>query len=213
MTSEGQWCCLGKRAVFFLVGLCALPWLVGLVGCGSKRPYLQEFSAAPYGSVCSVAVLPFGNKSGYRQANRIFYRIFSTEMIKFGGWHVALEGDVRQLYRQLHLKPWEAPNIEQIRVIASRLGVERVIAGDVLAMEEKVSKEFVNPSIEVQVRVYDGASGKLLLSTLHRREGKEYRTMMHFGLINTVTNLGRRVAQEILELWKKKGFSPCAVAS
>lgn len=202
---RGQKAGLGK--LFFLGGLLFL--LGSLCGCGVERPYQQEFSVNPYTQSCNIALLPFVNKSKFAQAEQIFYRIFMTELVGYGKWRIALEGDVRKIYRQLHLRPWEQPSPEQLRIIASRLGVERLIGGDVLAMDEQLGKEFVNPSLEVQIRVYDGGTGRLLFATLHRREGSEYRTMMHFGLINSVTSLARRVTQEILVLWEKKGFGPC----
>ncbi|MGV1100010.1 hypothetical protein ACUUL3_11460 [Thiovibrio sp. JS02] len=189
--------------VCWLVLFCLLP------GCAAQRPYLQEFSVKAFTPACSVALLPFANKSGFTAGGQIFYRIFMTELIRYGNWRIALEGDVRKIYRQLRLRPWEQPSPEQLRIIASRLGVERLIGAEILAMDEQVGKEFVNPSISVQVRVYDGQDGRLLFATIHRREGAEYRTMMHFGLINTVTSLAKHVTQEILTLWESKGFVPC----
>lgn len=178
-------------------------------GCAGKSLYVQEFVAAPYGRVSSVAVLPFRNKSGYKQGDRIFYRVFLSELVSYGGWRVALEGDVRKIYQQLHLRPWDQPSPEQLKIIASRLGVERLIAGDIFVMEEKIYKEYVNPAIGVQVRIYEGETGRILLATDHRRQGDDYRTMMHFGLVNSVTNLSRRVAQEILTEWRERGLVPC----
>lgn len=183
-----------------------LPWFAA---CGSKGMHVQEFVTAPYGKVCSVAVLPFRNKSGYKQGDRIVYRIFLSELVMHGAWRVALEGDVRKIYRQLHLKPWEQPSPEQIKVIASRLGVERVIGGEIFVMEEKIHKQYVNPVLGLQLNVYEGETGRILLSTIHRRQGDDYRTMMHFGLINSVTNLSRRLTQEILTEWKQRGLLPC----
>ena len=183
---------------------------VGLdIGKG-KRPYLQEFSSSPYGVVCSVAVLPFLNKSSYSQAGRIFYRIFLAQLVPAGTWKIALEGDIRKIYRQMHLRPWEKPTPEQIRIIASRLGVERVIGGEVLFMDEKVKGKSVDAKVEVKISIYEGATGKLLVATIHRRDGEEYRKMLHFGMVNTVTSLSKRVVQEILTLWEKKGLVPCS---
>ncbi|HIJ78260.1 MAG TPA: hypothetical protein HPP69_02960 [Deltaproteobacteria bacterium] len=182
---------------------------VGLDLVKDKRPYLQEFSPAPYGVVCSVAVLPFSSKTGYNQAGRLFYRIFMGQLVQAGSWQVTLEGDIRKIYRQMHLAPWVKPTPEQIKIIASRLGVERVIGGEILSMEEKVRGKAVEPKVEVRVCIYDGSTGKLLVATIHRREGEEYRKMLHFGLVNSITGLSKIVVQEILTLWEKKGLVPC----
>ncbi|MEW6501106.1 MAG: hypothetical protein ACOY8P_08710 [Thermodesulfobacteriota bacterium] len=194
-----------------LVALAAvLLAMVTAGGCAARKSlYVQEFVAAPYGKVGSVAVLPFRNKSGYKQGDRILYRVFLSELVMHGPWRVALEGDVRKIYQQLHLKPWDQPSPEQLKVIASRLGVERLIAGDLFAMEEKIYKDYVNPSISLQLRIYDGETGRILLATDHRRQGDDYRTMMHFGLVNSVTNLSRRLVQEILSEWRQRGLIAC----
>lgn len=194
----------------FVLGWLALLVVPLVAGCAAgKSMHVQEFVAAPYGKVCSFAVLPIRNKSGYKQGERIFHRVFLSELVTHGSWRIALEGDVRKIYQQLHLKPWDQPSPEQLKVIASRLGVERLIAGDLFVMEEKIHKEYVNPAIGLQLRVYEGETGRILFSADHRRQGDDYRTMMHFGLVNSVTNLSRRLAQEILMEWKQRGLIPC----
>ncbi|MFH1020475.1 MAG: hypothetical protein V1782_07680 [Pseudomonadota bacterium] len=122
---------------------------------------------------------------------------------------MALEGDVVKIYRQMRLKPWDIPDVEQLRVIAVRLGVDTLIVGEVLEMDEKVTQSRVSPVLSLQVRVYDGKSGFLQWSSLYRREGGDYQKMMHFGMVNTVSELGKKMVREILGVWKEKGLLAC----
>jgi hypothetical protein len=179
-------------------------------GCAAKSLYVQEMSSNPYGKVCSIAVLPLIDHSTFPQGEKLVYRVFLSEVSKFGTWRVALEGDVRKIYRQLHLNPWEKPTLGQLRLIASQLGVERIITGEIINMDERIKKYTVEPSLEMQVRMYDGGSGKLLLATYHRMTGEDYRVMMHIGRINSISGLVRKMMQEVLDLWKKNGLSSCA---
>ncbi len=198
----------GRKLALMLL-MCLL--LAGQWGCGSKDPYFQKFRGDPSGKTCSIGVLPFMNQSSYSQGGDIAYRSFQSELVRHQKWQMALEGDVRRVYRQLHLRSWEeVPTPEQLRIIANRLGVELLIGGEVLEMEEKLGPDFVDPALKVRLRVHDGASGELLWATVHAKKGSDYRKVLHFGLINTVTALSKNVFQEILEIWESKGFVPCA---
>jgi len=198
-----------RRACRDAAAVLLLVLAAGCAGVQERRPYVQEFTAEPYGRVCSIAVLPFTNKSRFDQGGRVVQRMFTSELVAGGNWRVALEGDVRKIYRQLHLRPWERPTPEQIKVIASWLGVERLVGGTVVEMEEKLGRNFVSPVLEVELVVFDGATGRVTFSTIYRKSGEDYRTMMHFGLVNSVTGLIKKMAEEILATWRQKGFVPC----
>lgn len=197
--------------------VCRASWLViflwtvfALTGCGVKKPYVQEFSARGPADRQNIAVLPFVNRSGFPQGEKILYRLFLVGLVQQCNWHVALEGDVFKVYRQMRLKPWDIPDVEQLRVIAVRLGVDTLIVGEVLEMDEKVTQSGVSPALSFQVRVYDGKSGLLQWSSLYRREGGDYQKVMHFGMVNTVSELGKKMVQEILGVWREKGLLACA---
>ena len=199
-----------KRVRRVISGAVVLLWGVfALTGCGGQKPYVQEFSQKTAHDRQSIAVLPFANRSGYDQGAKIVYRLVLVELVQQCNWRVALEGDVFKVYRQMRLKPWDVPDVEQLRVIAVRLGVDTLIVGEVLEMDEKVMPSGVSPALSLQVRVYDGKSGLLQWSSLYRREGGDYQKMMHFGMVNTVSELGKKMVQEILGVWKEKGLLSC----
>lgn len=199
-----------RRRFAIIMGVVFLWGAFALTGCGGKKPYVQEFCERAPADCQSVAVLPFVNRSGYNQGSKIVYRLFLVELVQHCDWRVALEGDVYKIYRQMRLKPWDVPDIEQLRLIALRLGVETLIVGEVLEMDEKVTQSGVSPALSFQVRVYDGKSGLLQWSSLYRREGGDYQKMMHFGMVNTVSELGKKMVREILGVWKEKGLLACA---
>lgn len=196
-------CCVMSGVVVFLLGVFALS------GCGGKKPYVQEFARKSSGERQSIAVLPFANRSGYDQGGKIVHRLVLVELVQQCNLRVALEGDVFKIYRQMRLKPWDVPDVEQMRIMAVRLGVDTLVAGEVLEMDEKVTPSGVSPALSIQVRVYDGKSGLIQWSSLYRREGGDYQKMMHFGMVNTVSELGKKMVQEILGVWKEKGLLSC----
>jgi len=194
-----RWCY--KVAAFFALFL--------LVACSSATPRLDKMEPLPGNSTCRVAVLPFLERGGYPRGAELFYKVFSAELVSAAAFQLVQEGDILDLYRQLTIFPSQEPNLEQLRIIGSRLGVQLFIGGDILKMVERRSGGEVVTELTVVLRLYDGRTGKLLWETYHKRCGRDYRTVMHFGRINTITGLARRMSKEIINLWLEQGMNKC----
>ena len=178
-------------------------------GCASRFPELQRLAPFPDEQICHVAVLPFVNESNYAQADLIVYKIFMAELLKSTHFHVAQEGDIRKVYRQLRIYPQHPPNIEQLRIIADRINAQIFVAGTIQEAQEKTSGQAPNPQLTFTLQIVDAASGRTLWSTYHTREGIQYQKVMHFGLVTNISGLARRMSQEILNLWSREGLQPC----
>jgi len=181
-------------------------------GCvpSSSPPEVQQADTSAK-AICRVAVLPFINTTDYVQGDVIVYRIFVAELNRLGGFAVAQEGDVRRILRQMRLSPKELPNHEQAQVLADRLGVDAIITGEIVAMHETEGAQETDPLLALNLKLQAAGSNKPLLTTYHRRRGADYRKVLHFGLVNTMTSLAATVADEILETWFAKGLRPCAL--
>jgi polysaccharide biosynthesis protein PelC len=202
---------LPRYLLLVLLALC-------IGGCGllvtklDSGPQLRQMSPFQKGPLCRVAVLPFSNGSDYPLADAIFYKVFAAQFQAAGDYLFAQEGDILKIYQQLRLLPGEAPTQEQLQLVASRLDAQLLITGTVIEMRENPGMGgSVNPVLAVDVLLRDGQSSEPLWGTYHRRQGADYRTTMHFGTIQTVTGLSRQVADEIINLWFKKGLPRCDV--
>ncbi|MBU4262712.1 MAG: hypothetical protein KKC76_12725 [Proteobacteria bacterium] len=194
---------------YFSIFLLLVVILLGGSSCTSSRPSHGKKNVYEGESICSVALLPFINGSRFEQGNLIMQRVFAAELTRIAGIEVASEGDVQNIYRELRIYPNQLPSIEQIRVLGSRLDVQLVISGRITEMEEKMGDNYVNPVLAVTLQVYDAKRGKTMWNTYHRREGTDYRKVMHFGLVNTVTQLSRIISDEIIEEWFAEGMKQC----
>jgi hypothetical protein len=116
-----------------------------------------------------------------------------------GNFMIIPEGDVRKILHQMHIVPGEGFNIEQIRILADWLQVQLLISANIIEMDEAVDAGRTNPRLAVIFRTIDPDSGRILWLTYHRREGAQYRKIMHFGVVNTVTELVRRVSHEVVD--------------
>ena len=191
---------------------CLLPLIMAamvLAGCASKYPRLEVMAPLPDAPHCRVAVLPLFYQGDFPQGENIVYKAFFAEIAAVSGFEMIPEGDVLQLYRQFRLYPKDRPNEEQLRVLAERLGAEILVTGDILRMSEEDIGGEVGTELTLVLGLHAGASGKLLWSTYHRRQGEEYRNLLHYGRVNTMSGLARRMANEIISLWIENGMKQC----
>lgn len=187
--------------------ICELLFLV--TSCTHNKPILQQFAPLPEDTLCRIAILPFANSSKYPNADLIVNRIFSAELVKTGSFQLVPEGDIWKVYQQLMIYPTQQPRLEQLRIISDRLDAQLLIMGTIFELSEKTDGKAVNPILVLKLQLLEADSGKTLWLTHLRREGKQYRKVMHFGLINTITELIRICSNEILELWYANGLKKC----
>lgn len=186
--------------------------LLFLTACSVKDApsVLKQGPLPDAGNICRVAVLPFTNQTDYKQADDIFARVFVSELTNSGNYLIAQEGDVRKFYQQMQVLPNQLPTVEQLRALADRLGAQVLVSGIIVEMKDKSDAgQRLDPSLAVIVRIIEGESGRTLWATYNRREGSQYRKIMHFGLVNSVTLLAKNVSAEIVAAWHNEGFRKC----
>lgn len=195
---------------FYFILLCGL---LGSGCAGSGRlPLHQQVAPLPSGSICRVAVLPFQNDSDFKFADTLVSRVFSAQLQASGDYLIVQDGDIKKIYQQMHILPGRVPTLEQLQIIANRVNAQALITGIVMEMRENRGEHnTVNPLIVEEIQLRDGSSGETLWTVFHRRQGIDYQKTMHFGTIHTVTGLSRQMAEEIINLWFKKGLTQCNV--
>ncbi|MCF6291421.1 MAG: hypothetical protein L3J03_10560 [Desulfobacterales bacterium] len=183
--------------------------LVGLSACAPARLDFKQLAPLPTDTVCRVMVLPFADNSGYPRGGMIFSRIFAADLIEAGNYLVPSEGDIKEVFRLLKIYPRQELNSEQIRLLAERLDVRLVITGTLLELDETGVGRDKKLGLGVLVGIYDGRTGARLWTTYNRRDGDDYRKIMHFGVINNITQLAHMVSKEIIKTWFDRGLTRC----
>jgi hypothetical protein len=176
------------------------------ISCSQKNASIEQIAPLPE-NICRVAVLPFLNQSGYRDGDILFYRVFDSEISRSGNFEIVPEGDIRRAFRQVRLTPGaKQPNYDQLRIMGDYLNADVLIAGNILQMEELTRSNESIPYITVRLELLDAKTGKTIWSIYHVRNGSQFRKVMHFGVINTVTQLAKQMTNEIMLQWSSKGF-------
>lgn len=175
--------------------------------CTRQRPVFHELAPLPSGGVCRLAVLPFVNETHYNDGGVIFYRVFNTELVNLGDFQLTPEGDIREAFRKELVSPGlQHPNFEKMRIIGNHLNVQVLVVGNIIEMKEYGTRGVKTPSLTVKLQLIDASTGQTLWTTYHRRQGEEYRTILHFGFVSTYTRLAERMSREILNRWIAEGL-------
>lgn len=175
--------------------------------CSQKNPSIEQIAPLPK-SICRVAILPFINHTGYRDGDILFYRVFDAELSRSGEFDVIPEGDIRRAFRQVRLTPGaKEPDYDQLRIMGDYLKADVLVGGNILQMEELTQDNESIPYITVRLELLDAKKGRTIWTIYHKREGSQFRKVMHFGVINTITQLAKLVSNEILMQWTSMGLT------
>jgi polysaccharide biosynthesis protein PelC len=191
----------------FLIGIIFLALLSA--GCAAEYPRLKIIDTLPESDNCGIAVLPFAYQGKFPAGAEIVSKAFSAELASTPGIDVAREGDILQFYRQNKMYPRNQLNLAQITNLSRQLNVQYVITGDILDLQETDSGREIDTFLSLAIYVYSGSDGRLLWTTYHKRNGDEYRHIMHYGRVNSLTGLIRRMTKEIIQLWTENTIQQC----
>lgn len=183
--------------------------LSALCGCATKVPMVEELTSMPEDAACRVVLLPLIDKSNFPQGGSLMYKVLLAELVASGQFQVVDQGDVTKLYQQFRIYPNSMPTGDQLQMIGGRLSATLFIGGDILKMKEMNKGNFVETELTFVLQMYDGSTGRDIWTTYHHRQGTDYKTILHFGQVNTITNLAQKMFQEIINLWIEKGIAPC----
>ena len=182
--------------------------LLLLAACGDRPVYfhkLRQFSG-PGG--CRLGLLFFTVNEGSFDQGLTVQRIFQSVLEKRTDFSLVPEGDMHEAFQKLHLYPGiQAPGVEAIQVIANYLDVRYLISGDIIEVGQvqDETRQFF-PVLALEVSLIDAPTGQTVWRSYFRKSGEESRTVLHFGTVNTLTQLAALMSEEILARWAAEGF-------
>jgi len=173
----------------------ALVTVVFLSGCsrlaGTKEAAVEE---AAHG-LKKVAVLPFNNISGRKDAAKIVTNTYLTELFKSGRFRVEETGNVLQFMMQERIDVVGEMEIEKIQTLGKRLKVDGVLVG---LVEEFDDGRGGPPTVSITARLVESESGRVVWSEQRRKRGSDYIIIFGIGEIRSATALSQRVVKEMI---------------
>ncbi len=174
------------------------------VGCASPLPRLDINKSQSF-RPCKIVVFPFKNETKNPVVARLVYRLFVNEISNDSTFRVVPEGWVRHFMMMERCLVGEDITPSLMKLLAKRTNAQAIITGEILQFERK--GDDIKLSFVINVR--DINTGKLLWSTYHSRTAEEYRKILHYGRIYTVTGLAKNMIHEILEQWRNNKLGGC----
>ena len=167
-----------------------------IVGCA----VLSREALSPHASK-KVAILPFYNISGYRDAGKVVANIFVTEMFKTDRFNVEETGNIVQFMIQERMDTIGEIEIERLKILGKRLGVDAVMTGTVEEFAEAGGAYSV-PTVAITARMIDSNTGKLIWSGQNKRKGDDYIIVLDLGEVRSLTALTQKVVREMIDTIK-----------
>lgn len=191
-------------ASYFRDHFCFFVWIAFFLFLGSSCSHSSPSVYARNGSdqllVGKVAIFPFYNKANNTRASTVVTGAFVESLVQRGKFRVEFPGNIRSFLVSNRIIVRTGVDVDTIKLMGKRLGVDAVIIGRVdefVGMDEK--KKNVVPVVSISARMVDAQTGKILWMAEHRRNGDDYIKVLDFGKIRSVGALTKKVVGEMIQ--------------
>jgi TolB-like protein len=185
-------------------GVCLV--LAAVVGCaGSGRP--REHAGAVPTDHPRIALLPFDNLSGREEQERRFTHTFLATLVKTGACEVVDLGRVEAVMESQRLRSAGALTPDQMTAVGESLDVRYLMLGSILEAGTVRTQEGDAPTVGASLRLVEVASGRIVWADVHVRTGDDRETIFGWGRERSAERLLTRLAEEMLQDFRRAGAS------
>ena len=154
-----------------------------------------------------ILVLPFNNLSDEKNLGGIATQI-CQEYYFSRGLKLVNQGDLRIYLQRHHLflsKLTDEASPQIFADLARELQITALVKGTILTAYYQETQGESLPVISLQLELLNATNGKLIVSSFLTGYGKDYRSLLRFGVLHTATQLLNRMIGEITDNWNDKG--------
>jgi len=136
-----------------------------------------------------VAVVPFENQSGNREAGEIVRHVVISELLASGLVDVVVPGEVNSALNDLGIKKISTLNRKHIISLGKMLDVQALILGSVQEFGHVSAGNVSTPEITITLMMADTGTGDIVWSVTRTRGGAGFMAR-HFGArVDTMSEL------------------------
>jgi TolB-like protein len=159
------------RRILALAVIASFP--LAMTGCASGRDKRSTFHDPnmDFGLIQSVAVMPFSDLSGTKNAESRVRDIFMTMLQATGAVYVVPPGEVARAVSRVTPSDPTTPSPDEVIAITKNTGADVVITGTVLEYGEVRSGSAASNVVSVTVRMIEGQTGRVIWSAAATRGG------------------------------------------
>ncbi|MBI5407784.1 MAG: hypothetical protein HZA14_00295 [Nitrospirae bacterium] len=187
-----------------ILGLGSIKSIDGLTYKAVDR-LLASFHAGPSPkeaeSVYRIAVIPFQNKSKYRNAGMIATYMFLTELFRNQMYEPIEYGDVRKLVVEYRIINKGELDFYTIEALSRNLGVSGILLGTVEQYPDVVESS-LQTTVAMTVRLLDARNNKILWYNTRQSNGGKAIIAFDWGETRTVDKIAYSVVSELSKKMK-----------
>ncbi|VAV83149.1 hypothetical protein MNBD_DELTA01-290 [hydrothermal vent metagenome] len=183
-------------AAFFLAALVLVSFTAG---CAGPREKSARDTFAASGELKKIAVLPFHNISGRRDAGKMVANNFVTEIFVEGRYRVEEPGNILQFMLQENVSVIGEMGIDRIKILGLRLGVDGVLVGVVDVFDDGTRS---TPRVSITARLVESESGSIVWSKQINRSGDDYVIAFGVGRVRSANALAQKAIREMIKTIK-----------
>jgi TolB-like protein len=146
-----------------------------LLSCASAVPPTEFTNPRfDFAFVQRVAVLPFDNLSGDRQAGFRVARLMVSELLATGAVDVVEPGEVIAALERGNVKRFTGPSAEEVMALGAALEVQGVITGSVAQSEVLRLGGAGRPVVTLDAAMLETETGSIVWSATHTEKGSAF---------------------------------------
>jgi TolB-like protein len=168
-----------KATLTFLTSLALT--VILFTGCAGARRTVYVDPQFDFGGVTRVAIVPFENLTNDQGASRFVTRLFFTELLAQNVFDVVEPGEVSAFLAAKPAEKGAEMNLDLMKAMAAKLGVQGIILGTVGESTEFRSGNLNTNVISINVRMVSPETGGTIWSSSVNTEGPGFFARL-FGL-------------------------------
>lgn len=180
------------------------PWILlftlaaSLPGCGPKRTVFLD-TAADFGAVRRVAVLPFENLTGDGTAGEKVQQLFIIELLALEVVEVVDPGEVARVLAEEQIDDVRLVGADEVAALAERLEVQAIVLGSVQEFGMDRGAGVNSPQVSLTCRMLEADGGSALWSVAVSRKGAGAMARL-FGVSgDSPTEAARKMVHDALK--------------
>jgi hypothetical protein len=188
---------MGHPRISVVALLASLLWAGGLHAKDGEATYHDP--NMDFGSIQTVAVMPFANLTGNAKAGETVRDVFMTMLQATGTLYVVPPGEVGRGISRLSLREPTAPSAEDLKQLAQLVSAEVVITGVVSEYGELRSGGTAANVMTFSVRMQEAQTGKVIFSGSASDGGVSLGNRMFGGGGRPMNDVTRRAVKKLLD--------------
>ena len=182
---------------FTPASLAAITMLLALSGCAASGHRYQDRSM-DFGSLKTVAVLPFQNLSRDNLAAERVRDVFVSAMLATEALYVVPNGEVARALAKVGVANATGPSTEELVKLGQALKAEAIITGTVKEYGEVRSGSATGNAISVSVQMQETSSGKVIWTGTSTKGGVSFSDRLFGGGGTPMNHLTEEAVDDLL---------------